>query len=272
MGNRKWRRHELASTLGVKINNNVIPVYKPLGLTPLQTLQRLKLENPALHDEALAYAGRLDPMAEGLMIVLVGEECKKRDFYQKLPKSYEVTGIFGISTDTYDSMGLIQNVKKIKGERIFSKVASFFPQLIGERDQSYPPYSSVRVHGKPLFYWARKGLLDTIQLPSKKIDITSLEIKEKGELTADILLSQLKATILQVQGDFRQEEIVKKWSSSVGEDMIFPFMTFTIYSSQGAYMRSIIHEIGEMLGTGAIAYQIKRLSVGEYTADKALKI
>ncbi|PSO45951.1 MAG: tRNA pseudouridine(55) synthase, partial [Parcubacteria group bacterium QH_9_35_7] len=59
---------------------------KPISLTPLQTIEKFKEQNPKYKDKKMSYAGRLDPMAEGLLLCLVGEENKNREEYQQLEK------------------------------------------------------------------------------------------------------------------------------------------------------------------------------------------
>ena len=66
---------------------SVIPVYKPLGLTPLQAIVKFKKLFPDYANEKISYAGRLDPMAEGLLLLLVGEENKQRNEYEDLSKT-----------------------------------------------------------------------------------------------------------------------------------------------------------------------------------------
>ena len=87
---------------------NVLNLYKQVGITPLQLIKKFVRSNPEYKDEKLGYAGRLDPMAEGVMIILVGDENKKREKYLDLNKKYEVGILFGVSTDTHDVLGLIE--------------------------------------------------------------------------------------------------------------------------------------------------------------------
>jgi len=70
----------------------------------------------------LTYAGRLDPMAEGVLIILVGDECKKKQKYLGLDKEYEIEVLFGLETDTQDILGVIKrididNVQRIPGRK-----------------------------------------------------------------------------------------------------------------------------------------------------------
>ena len=60
----------------------VLNLYKPQGVTPLELIDRFRQKHPEYKDEKLGYAGRLDPMAEGILLVLVGDENKKRKTYE----------------------------------------------------------------------------------------------------------------------------------------------------------------------------------------------
>ena len=65
---------------------NILHLYKPIGVTPFQLIQQFRIEHPEYQDIKLGYAGRLDPMADGLLLVLVGEENKKRKQYEEMLK------------------------------------------------------------------------------------------------------------------------------------------------------------------------------------------
>ena len=84
----------------------VLNIKKPEGLTPYQVVTKFKRKHPSYKDIKIAYAGRLDPMAKGVLLLLVEPETKKREKYQKLPKEYEFEILFGVSTDTHDLLGL----------------------------------------------------------------------------------------------------------------------------------------------------------------------
>src|SRR4051812_15345092 len=86
----------------------IILLNKPLSFTPLQATLKFKQAFPEYADQKIAYAGRLDPMAEGLLLLLIGNETKKRKDYEALSKTYEFSILLGISTDTYDLLGKIK--------------------------------------------------------------------------------------------------------------------------------------------------------------------
>ncbi|MBU2330236.1 hypothetical protein KKG57_02105, partial [Patescibacteria group bacterium] len=78
---------------------------KPVGQTPLEALRLFQERSPIYKDVPLSYAGRLDPMASGKLLVLIGEECKKQKKYHGLDKEYVIEVLLDIGTDTGDVLG-----------------------------------------------------------------------------------------------------------------------------------------------------------------------
>jgi tRNA pseudouridine55 synthase len=136
----------------------------------------------------------------------------------------------------------------------------------GEVEQEYPPYSSKPVDGKPLFQIAREGRLADIEIPKHKVNIFKIEILEEKTILKDDMLKHIKSVISSVDGDFRQEEILKDWERFMDESKIseFPIIKIFVSCGSGAYMRTIAHEIGKILGVKSLAYHIKRTKIGEY--------
>jgi hypothetical protein len=88
----------------------MIKLYKKIAETPLQALKRLRRRRPELADARLSYAGRLDPMACGILPVLVGEENDRRENFLGRDKTYVFTVLFGVATDTFDLLGIPKKV------------------------------------------------------------------------------------------------------------------------------------------------------------------
>ncbi len=240
--------------------------YKHRGETPKEALERLRAERPEFASETLSYAGRLDPMAEGVLLVLVGDdENKRREEFLKLDKEYEFDVLWGVDTDTYDVLG------KIVGEEIPAiydkkEFAQMLEKYRGIYKQPYPPYSSQPVDGKPLFQWAREGKLAQIDIPHREIDIKVLEhVCDRRIITAD-LQEYILAGIACVEGDFRQEEIRAGWKEFFARypSTIFTYSTFRVRVTSGAYMRGLAHAFGAHLGCGACALRIVRKKVGSF--------
>ncbi|MFH1186669.1 MAG: hypothetical protein V1697_00685 [Candidatus Levyibacteriota bacterium] len=242
----------------------VLLLKKKIGETPLETVQKFKENNPEYQDQKLGYAGRLDPMAEGLLLVLVGKECKKRKEYESLLKTYEFEILFGISTDTFDVMGKIVKLNpEIKiTEKQLEKVSIGF---VGKHFQKYPPYSSPRVKGKPLFWWARKNRLNEIDIPKKRIQIYSLQFISLRNISSEKLLKKVHKRIKIVKGDFRQREILEIWDKNIkNKDLEFQIAKLKIECSSGTYVRSIADEIGKKLKIPSLALSINRRKIGNF--------
>jgi tRNA pseudouridine55 synthase len=241
---------------------------KKLGETPLETIEILKKNNPELTSETISYAGRLDPMAEGLLILLIGAENKKRKEYENVSKTYVVDILLGVSTDSYDLLGLINEVAiPLTNDRDNS--IKEIHELKNLNTLTYPPYSSKPVHGKPLYYWARKDLLHTITLPQKKITITSVTLGEQREITGAEIAKYAIEHIQLVHGDFRQDEICKNWAVFAKEHAtsIFYIIPVEITCSSGTYMRSLSNLIGEKIGIPTVAFSIKRTAIETWSSN-----
>ena len=263
--------------------DKVIKLYKKAGFTPFDCINILKKEDPSLQFLPMTYAGRLDPLAEGVLLILVGEECKKKDEYLNLEKVYEIEILFGFATDTYDVMGKIIKTKElfdflwsgsssslIRGpEKLnnFEVLGNIVKNFIGKIKQKYPPYSSRPVNGKPLFEWAREGKLDEIEIPTHDVFVESIDIIGESFINGENLLKDIKEKISKVEGDFRQEEIILGWQKVLEgkKEEEYPVIKLRISCGSGVYMRSIAHEIGEKLGIPALTLKIVRTKVGEYT-------
>lgn len=251
------------------MKNLIIVIYKKRGETPLECLDRLRKEKPEFKDELLSYAGRLDPMAEGALLVLIGDKNKEREKYLNLEKEYVFDVLFGFSADSYDILGkLTDAVTKTTHKRIdVKKILNVVSDWCKKTTQKYPPYSSKTIEGKPLFEWAREGKLNQIEIPKHKIKIFKAGIVGIRTITAEELWNQLDTDIESVNGDFRQKEIRDCWWENLrplyGE--VFDVVTITVQCSSGTYMRSLADELGKMVGIPALAFKIIRTRVGKYT-------
>lgn len=206
-------------------------IYKNLGETPLQCLERYRLEAGIKPDVPMTYAGRLDPMAEGDMIILVGEECKGKDKFLPMNKEYEVEFLLGIETDTYDLLGIFQKESEVT-DIVIEK---------GKFIQPYPPFSSKTFSG---------GKKET-----KEVEIYDHKILEKRTISKEELHTQIKTRIALVKGEFRQKEIIEAWEKYLENKKEFKIVKYWIFASSGTYMRSIAHR------NHSLAYSIKRTTI-----------
>jgi len=236
-------------------------ITKKVGETPLEALERFRVEQVAqgrieFKDVSMTYAGRLDPMAEGELLILIGEECKQKEEYLGLDKEYEVEIVFGIETDTYDALGLATICQIEASPRSID-----LSHYIGTFSQSYPPYSSRTVNGVPLHVMARAGELPE-GMPVKEVTIYSLVELESKTISATKLKGLIINKISQVKGDFRQVEITQRWQEVLHDDALqFGVLKVRIMCSSGTYMRSLAHRIGQDRGGGAFALGINRTKI-----------
>jgi tRNA pseudouridine55 synthase len=241
----------------------VLNIFKPQCLTSLETLSIFRKSYPLYQNEKLGYAGTLDPLAEGVLVVLVGEENKKRKEYINLDKEYIFSFILGIKTDTYDVLGKItgysnvEDIKKMPLQRLFSSYR-------GEIAQAYPPYSSKKVKGKPLFLYAKEGEFPNTEKKIRKIYEFSLKeiIAVPPKFLEDAIVKKIKL----VHGDFRQEEILSSWDLffKKNKSSKFYIVSAHIVCSSGTYVRTLVHDIGERLGMHATVFGISRTRVGSF--------
>lgn len=247
-----------------------INLYKKVGETPLQRLDRFRKEKPAYKDKKMTYAGRLDPIAEGVLLVLTGEECKSKEDYLKLPKEYVFEVVFGIETDTYDILGKILNVVPPPDD-IIQKVERELGDFEGEIKQEYPPFSSKTVEGKPLFEWAKEGRIKEIKLPKKKNKIYNIFIEDTRMISVAQIRDKVKHVISDLKGDFRQHKILENWEELNSRCAIeFPAVSIRVECSSGTYVRDIASKLGKQLGTCATTVSIKREKLGEHSSEDSI--
>lgn len=245
--------------------SGIFPIYKKAGETLAVLLDRFRSEQVFDKNIPITYAGRLDPMAEGLVLLLVGEKCKEKDSFNALEKTYEFEVLFGVSTDSFDMLGLIEVVQSCNPSS--AEVMSAIENIKDMKEFFYPPFSSKPVDGVPLFAHAKRGSLPE-NLPSIKGEIKELILKNVKEVSFGEAILRSLNIIEKVEGDFRQEEIAKSWNKFLenknSEACTIATLEATVTS--GVYVRTIATLIGEYLRVPALAYSIKRIRVGEYKA------
>ena len=253
----------------------ILLLEKRTGETPLQCMDRFRGDCPEYGDVKMTYAGRLDPMASGLLIVLAGDMVHHKDDFLKLDKTYEATLLIGAATDTFDGLGI---VKSGNGSDVGSGTADsrvLFPleritqelqSFVGTFEQDYPMYSSKTVGGKQLHQIARENAGD-IDLPSHLVTVHSISNIAAQEITRNEIAKNLASVIETVSGDFRQLEIVDSWNCFAGQnpDQKLIALSFTISVSSGTYIRAIADEFGRKLGTGACLIKLHRTKIGDFT-------
>ncbi len=276
-----------------KIKKDVYLIWKKLGETPLQSLERLRKALKIGGYVPMTYAGRLDPLAEGELLVLIGEECKNKEKYLTLDKEYEVEILLGAQTDTGDVMGkIVDSAKSLVGS--FGNdsdniLRSVLQEFVGTVRWEYPAFSSKTVQGKPLFLWALEGRINEIDIPTRESEIYELGfIKNKlGGLTTRLSMSELRDLVhmkinsikpvkeyikngkdtKKLGADFRRKEVLQSWVDFFNECAESPLLDeFQVLKikcacSSGTYMRTLAKKLGDKLGMPASALSIVRTKV-----------
>jgi len=252
-------------------------VEKAVGETPLAAMESWRLmQNPEYFDVPLTYAGRLDPMASGKLLVLIGEECKKKDQYLALDKTYEFSVLFGIGSDTHDVLGRLESVVFTAPENLQEQLTQICSNLTSEVELPYPHFSSRTVQGKPLHLWTLEGRLDEIDIPTKKstiysLTLDSIETKSRTDVY-DIARAKID-TIPEVTEEsknlgknFRRTDVRADWDKIKTDNSLPELYTvahFTCTASSGTYMRTLAKLIGERLAEPlpSLAWSIHRTSI-----------
>jgi len=250
---------------------------KQVGETPLQVLENYKQQHPELEKVPLAYAGRLDPMASGKLLVLIGEECKVQEKYHALDKAYRFEVLFGTTSDTEDVLGLLkwsnQNDKRL---RDLTEVSINAKKLVGNISLPYPLFSSKTVQGKPLHTWTLENRLAEIDIPTAHTRVYKLICENVRTEDATAIYETALEKINSIPEvtdankalgkDFRRQDVRLSWKVWLEhhKGKKISIGTFYCIASSGTYMRSLAKELGRLLNADALAYSIDRTEIGQY--------
>ncbi|MBC7746707.1 tRNA pseudouridine(55) synthase TruB [Pedobacter sp.] len=156
------------------MTDGILLIDKPDHMTSFGVVARVRrrLSEAAGHKVKVGHTGTLDPFATGLMIIVVGKECKNAMTYTKLDKIYEATIRLGETSTTGDPEGDITVVS----DTIPTKVAVLkaLEAFSGEIQQVPPIYSAIKINGQRAYKLARNG--ETVVIPPRTVTIYSLEL------------------------------------------------------------------------------------------------
>ena len=167
----------------------VLLVDKPQGITSHDVVDRLRRK---LQMKRIGHAGTLDPMATGLLIMLVGKATKVSQFLISLDKSYEGTILFGIETDSHDADGEVVNETPLPEPLDEQLLLNSMKEFLGDQYQTPPMFSAKKVAGVPLYKLARKG--KTVEREPRFIRISSLKLLAWNPPEAKFSMSCSKGT------------------------------------------------------------------------------
>ncbi len=253
----------------------LVVLWKEVGRTPLQAIEAWKARNPDHANVPASYAGRLDPMAEGKLLVLLGDECKRQKAYHALDKEYRIEVLLDISSDTGDVLGMPEYADR-NAAPSNGQLRSVLRSETGTKTVPYPAFSSKTVNGKPLFQYALEGTLDTIAIPEHDETIHSIRLMTISNLSRETMGKRIHELLARAPrstepskvlgADFRQDVIRTAWDELLEAlpKRSFTVLTLRVRCGSGAYMRTLADRIGTRLGTRALALSIRRTRIGRY--------
>lgn len=205
--------------------NGVLNIYKEQDFTSHDVVAKLR---GICHMKKIGHTGTLDPKAEGVLLVCLGNATKLCDLLTDKGKQYEAVMLLGEESDTQDAFGTILSKREVTvtEDEVREAVLSF----VGEYDQIPPMYSALKVDGKKLYELAREGKV--VERKSRRVQIDEIEIL----------------------------------------NMELPRIRMRVSCSKGTYIRTLCHDIGQKLGTGALMEALLRTRVGTYRVENALRL
>lgn len=209
--------------------DGIIIVNKPKACTSHDVVYKIRKAT----GEKVGHAGTLDPLATGVLPILVGKGTQCSKYLINHDKTYVVTLQLGKKTDTGDEEGDVIQEEKVdiswKDKQALEKV---FQSFVGKQKQMPPIYSAIKVKGKKLYEYARKG--EQVEIPVRQIEIYQIKI---------IQIEELKKQII-----------------------------FQVSCSKGTYIRSLCEDIAKKLGTVGYMQELQRIQVGDFKIEQAITL
>lgn len=190
---------------------------KPQGVTSAKAVAKLKRVFPG---SKIGHGGTLDPMASGMLPILIGGATKLSMMFLGSNKVYLAGIKLGITTDTLDAEGTVTSTCEVSSQ-CFDRVPAVIQRFVGRISQTPPIYSALKYRGKPMHYWARRGV--PVQTRPREVEIYDINLKKID----------------------REKNIV--WME--------------IYCSSGTYIRTFADDFGSRIGCGGSLCYLRRLSV-----------
>ncbi|KAL6300135.1 pseudouridine synthase [Sparassis latifolia] len=272
-------------------------VIKPSGLTSMAVVEEIKqlvgtsrlfVEGDKLkkangsrgktkrgkHDRfpvKIGQGGTLDPLADGVLVVGVGKGTKKLSEFLDCVKEYRTTCLLGCETDTYDSEG--KQVRVTPWRHVTrEKVEGALDQFRGEITQVPPIFSALKMDGKPLYEYARKGIPLPRPIEQRKVTVHSLELVDWKGSKHDFRWPEKK---------FSEEEkkAMEKALQGVETNATFEdepeengteaptAFVLRMRVSGGTYVRSIVHDLGHALESSAHVVTLTRSRQGRFSLE-----
>ena len=207
--------------------NGLLVIDKPGGMTSHDVVNRLRR---ITGERTIGHLGTLDPMATGVLPLLMGKYTRLAQYFSAAEKSYAGTVRFGFATSTYDAEGDAAGLDTwpdVAGTITLERLRGAAERFRGLTEQMPPPFSAKKIGGTPAYKLARQG--KPVELKPAPVRIDAFEF---------LALEGAEAS-------------------------------FTIEISSGGYVRSVAHELGRDLGCGAHLSRLRRTRAGAFALDEA---
>jgi tRNA pseudouridine55 synthase len=237
--------------------NGVLIIDKSGGMTSHDVVNRVRR---ILGQKAVGHLGTLDPMATGVLPLVVGNMTRLAQFYTQSEKSYEGVIRFGFATDTYDAEGEPQGPPadvQVTLEQL-QEAAQAFRGVI---EQMPPPFSAKKIQGVPAYKLARKKReveLKPVQVEIKEFEILSVNDQKGPASTLAVADRESRAGAPALQDSAQAQKFEQGTHAS-----------FRARVASGTYMRSVAHDMGRRLGCGAHLAALRRTHVAEFAISDA---
>ncbi len=209
--------------------DGILIVKKEKGCTSHDIVAKVK----KIVKTKVGHTGTLDPMATGVLPLLLGEGTKLSKYLIEHDKIYEAVVRLGQKTDTADSEGKVIEEKEIEKKLVsIEKIQNVLRQLEGKQMQRPPIYSAIKIKGKKLYEYARKN--ETVEIPEREIEIYSMQLMNYNEKERTI--------------------------------------SFRVHCSKGTYIRSLCETIAEKLGTIGYMQELNRVRVGRFVIEQTVTL
>ena len=242
--------------------NAIIPIWQPQGYSTNHIAKSVG----EIYGVKATHTGTLDPMAEGVIIVLTGENRLKRQELSSMVKGYEFEILFGISTDSFDGMGFVTHENFSNTDLKETSIKDVCISFLGSYEQQVPIFSAQLYKGKKLFEWGHQKA--DIPLPNKKGEIYKFDLISLNKIALKDKISEILDKLGNIHGDFRQEEIISQWENylSLVQSNTKVFVgKFYVEMSRGLYVRSLSQDLCKKLNTAGFITSLVRLVNGKYT-------